>query len=65
MFALFIKFFYPNTIMYFYIWILLIIKKDKNYIKNFTDKDHKEIAEYVKQLTCDWIITYDNAIEVI
>ena len=40
-------------------------KKGQELYKNFfTDKDHKEIAECVKQLTCDWIITYDNTTEI-
>ena len=28
------------------------------------DKDHQEISECVKQLTCNWIITYDNTAEI-
>lgn len=41
-------------------------KKGQELYKNFfTDKDHQEIAECVKQLTCNWIITYDNAAEII
>ena len=40
-------------------------KKGQELYKNFfTDKDHKEIAECVKQLSCDWIITYDNTTEI-
>lgn len=40
-------------------------KKGQELYKNFfTDKDHQEIAECVKQLTCNWIITYDNTAEI-
>lgn len=40
-------------------------KKGQELYKNFfTDKDHQEISECVKQLTCNWIITYDNTAEI-
>ena len=62
----FIKFFLPKYNNVFLYLDPPYYKKGQELYKNFfTDKEHKEIAEYVKQLTCDWIITYDNAIEVI
>lgn len=40
-------------------------KKGQDLYKNFfTDKDHQEIAEYVNHLTCNWMITYDNTVEI-
>lgn len=40
-------------------------KKGQELYKNyFTDKDHQEIAECVNNLTCKWMITYDNTIEI-
>lgn len=62
----FIKFFLPKYNNVFLYLDPPYYKKGQELYKNFfTDKEHKEIAEYVKQLTCDWIITYDNTIEVI
>ena len=39
--------------------------KGKMLYKNFfTDKDHKEIYGLVQQLSCPWIVTYDNVKEI-
>jgi DNA adenine methylase len=39
--------------------------KGKMLYKNFfTDKDHKEIYELIKQIKCPWIVTYDNVKEI-
>ena len=40
--------------------------KGKELYKNyFSYKDHKEIAQLVKQLQCPWMVTYDNVEEII
>lgn len=35
------------------------------YVNHYTHKDHKELSDYIQQLNCKWMLTYDYTPEIV